>query len=121
MAFPSTHTRAPTIPLITIGITRAVAISVSKALSGTPYYVAAALDQTESPAPYQFTAHNLVLILHALHPRPRAIVTGTAVDEEVMAAVEGAWEEYRKGVLETEQDSRGVWVAVSFRHWTWRW
>ncbi|KAK5124080.1 hypothetical protein LTR85_002277 [Meristemomyces frigidus] len=102
----------PTIPLVLIGVTRQVALSTSAILAGTPYYAVAALDKTESPPPYQFSSQNLGVVLHTLHPRPQGVVTGSAVSQEIMDAVQKAWEEYSTGVLEKEGVT-GKWIKLS--------
>lgn len=108
MAVPS----QPSIPLVLIGVTRHTSLASSAILAGTPYYAIAALDKTESPSPYQFSSHNLGVLLHTLHPRPQGVVTGTAVSKDILDAVSKAWEEYSVGVLQKE-GVRGKWIKVS--------
>jgi len=102
----------PTIPLVLIGVTRTTALHTANAFAGTPYYVSAALDKTESPVAYQLSNHNLSVVLHASHPRPRGIITGTAVTGDELRLVERAWEEYKDGIL-VSRNQTGVWVAIS--------
>ncbi|KAK4542050.1 hypothetical protein LTR36_007081 [Oleoguttula mirabilis] len=102
----------PPIPVVLVGITRHTALSTSSIVVGTPYHAVAALDLTESPPAYHFSSQNLGVVLHTLYPRPRAVITGTGVSEEVMAAVGEAWKEYSEGVLEKE-GLKGEWVALS--------
>lgn len=105
------------IPVVLIGVTRHTALFAQNAFVGTSYRVAAVLDSTESPKPYQYSVANLGVVLHALHPRPRVLVTGTAVGGEMLEEIDGVWREYVEGALREEAD-RGkgkatCWVAVS--------
>lgn len=84
----------------------------------TPYYVAACMDLTEVDEEYRYSPHNLGVILHNLHPRPRALLIAIAVDPSYTQPIERVWNEYVNKVLKLEKnDSRGwqenVCVSVS--------
>ena len=78
---------------VIIGVHRSTAVASSAAFVGTPYQLVAVLDLLESPEQYQYNPQNLGAVLHALHPRPRILITGTAV-ERIVPDVKAAWEEY---------------------------
>ncbi|KAK9417424.1 hypothetical protein SUNI508_08784 [Seiridium unicorne] len=100
------------IPVVVIGVTRGTALATGDAFFvNTPYIVAAALDFTESPDPYQYSPTNLAIVLNCLHPRPRVLVTGTAVPDDLLPAIDQAWTEY---VNRWKVD--GAWVALSKTH-----
>lgn len=71
---------------------------------------------TESHPAYRFSPANLGTVLYALHPRPRILVTGTAVDGEIVESIESVWREYVKKVGEEEGEGEGrcCWVVVGF-------
>lgn len=99
----------PAIHAVAIGINRSVAETTVELFRGTPYVVAAVLDKAESPEALQYSPHNLAVVLNALYPRPRILVTGTAVPDDMLPAVEEAWSEY----VERWQVDDGLWVAMS--------
>ncbi|KAK1724520.1 uncharacterized protein BDZ83DRAFT_622935 [Colletotrichum acutatum] len=68
------------IPVVVIGLEHRRGISVIPPIFGnTLYYVASCMDLTEVEE-YRYSPHNLAVILHNLHPRPRALLIGIAVD-----------------------------------------
>ena len=95
------------ISIVTIGVHRSTAEAVQNLFEDTPYELVAILDTTESPKPYRYSPQNLGVTLHALFPRPRALVTGNAVGA-LLPEIDPVWEEYVNG---TGVD--GIWVAVS--------
>jgi hypothetical protein len=104
----------PIIPIIVLGVTRSTALKTSSIFpSDELYRVVAALDRTDSPAEYQASPHNLGVVLRTLHPRPRALITGTAVSAEMLDGFRPVWDGYVRDVLRQEDDTRGVWVKVS--------
>ncbi|KAH6651789.1 hypothetical protein BKA67DRAFT_537645 [Truncatella angustata] len=108
----STREQPKHIPVVVVGITRDTALAVGKTFFvDTPYFVSAALDLTESPAPFQYSPANLAVVLNALHPRPRALVTGTAVPDDMLHGIVQVWNDY---VANWKVD--GVWVALSKTH-----
>lgn len=114
---PLSPPTSPSIPAVFIGITRKTALDSSiNLLSGTPYYVAAVLDTTKAPQEYRFTPQNLGTVLYALHPRPRILVTGTALDETV-ASIERVWKEH----VERLEGGESCWVAVRCRDFSCCW
>jgi hypothetical protein len=101
------------VPAVIIGVHRSTAIASSAAFEGTPYQLVAVLDLFDSPEQYQYNAQNLGAVLHALHPRPRILITGTAV-QRIVPEVKAVWEEYVEKVLQAEsEDERAVYVPVS--------
>jgi hypothetical protein len=100
------------IAVVMVGVTRDTALATGDTFfANTPYTVAAALDFTESPAPYQHSPTNLAVVLNTLNPRPRALITGTAVPDDLLPAIDQVWSEY---VQRWQID--GVWVALSKTH-----
>lgn len=101
------------IPAVIIGVHRSTAVETAAIFEGTPYQVAAVLDLHESPEQHQYNPQNLGTVLHALHPRPRILVSGTAV-ERIVPDVRAVWDEYVAKMLRAENDDkRAVYVAVS--------
>ncbi|KXT10394.1 hypothetical protein AC579_1200 [Pseudocercospora musae] len=103
------------IAVVAIGMTRHTALQISSIFDNTPYYVAAVLDFAEAPEQYRFSPQNLGAVLYSLKPRPRALVTGTAVDEETVRSIEPVWEDY-KARLGQDGIRRSCWVALSRFH-----
>lgn len=107
-----TQDQGRNIPVVMIGITRDTALATGDTFfQSTPYNVAAALDCTESPVQCQYSPANLAVVLNALHPRPRALITGTAVQDDLLPSIEQAWKDYVEG-----WGIDGVWVALSKTH-----
>jgi hypothetical protein len=102
------------IPVIVIGVNRSTAVQTASIFDNTPYYVAAIVDLNESPEQYQYSTQNLGTVLHALYPRPRVLVTGTAV-ERIVPGARKVWDEYVEGTLRVEDIDGGkaVYVPVS--------
>lgn len=104
------------IPAVIIGVHRSTAIASGTAFNGTAYRLVAALDLFESPKQYQYNAGNLGAVLYALHPRPRILISGTAVGR-IVPEVKAVWKEYAEKALRAEsEDERAVFVPVSLRH-----
>ena len=110
----SAQAQPKSIPTVIVGIHRATAIDTTAILDGTPFYIAAIMDLHESPLQYQHTPHNLGAVLHALYPRPKVLVTGTAVQSYV-ADTRKVWQEYVEKTLKAEEgdDVKAVYVPVS--------
>ena len=101
------------IPALIIGVHRLTAIASAAAFVGTPYHLVAVLDLFESPEQYQYSAQNLGTVLHALYPRPRILISGTAV-EKIVPEIRAVWKRYVEEILEKEsEDQRTVYVPVS--------
>ena len=77
---------------IIIGVHRKTALDTANAFEGTPYQIVAVLDITESPSQYQYSQQNLGAVLYALHPRPRILITGTAV-ARIVPEAKAIWDE----------------------------
>lgn len=112
-----------TIPILSIGIHRLPTINsafapTDSANPPSPYRVVAFLDfdTTTTPPAYQYSAHNLAVLLHNLHPRPQALLTGTAVPfvrADILEEVRRVWDEYVRDSGENEGERRMVYIAVS--------
>ena len=116
-----------TISVVSTGIHRLPMINAAFVEHQTPYRVVAFLDFDQTPPANQYSAHNLAVLLYNLHPRPKAVLTGTAVlcmegQEGIVEEVREVLEEYMMDVLEKEGkegvgDQRGVYVPVSCVRW----
>lgn len=93
-----------------IGINRSTAEKTVALFDGTPYEIAAILDKAESPEALQYSSHNLAVVLNALYPRPRILVTGTALPEDMLPGIEEVWSDYAR-----RWQVDGIWVAMSKR------
>lgn len=103
------------VPIVAIGVNRGTALAVSdalKALDRSNYPLVACLDMHESPEEYQFSAHNLGAVLHALHPRPKGLITGTAVGDEMLEQINVVWQKYVDDVIVKEHLGGHCWVKV---------
>ena len=98
--------------MVLIGGYRGVALSTANELKGTPYQISAALDVMDSPDEYKYSAQNLGAVLHALHPRPRVLVTGTAL-ERIVPEVRPVWEKYVEALRAESNDDKVLYVPVS--------
>ncbi|KAK5166588.1 uncharacterized protein LTR77_008131 [Saxophila tyrrhenica] len=105
----------PAIPVVTVGVHRSTVVATSSIFAGTPFSQTAIMDLKESPEQYRYSAHNLGVVLHALHPRPQVLVTGTAVGE-LVDEVERVWDEYVEGVLKVEGVEKAAYVPLSDFH-----
>ena len=118
MSLASQRTKAPHchVPLVAIGVNRSVASVTSDALKNlnrSNYPLVACLDMNESPKEYQFSAHNLGVVLHAIYPRPKGLITGTAVSDEMLEQIRVVWENYVVEVIDKEGLGGHCWVQVS--------
>ena len=100
------------VPLVLIGGHRSVAISTQEFLKDTPYTVAAVLDVFDAADDHKYSAQNLSAVLHALHPRPRVLVTGTAL-EHLVPEVRQVWERYVQMLRAEGDDVQVLYVPVS--------
>lgn len=119
---------------VAIGVNRSVALSTGPLFSASnaahpnsrPYRCAAVLDFVETAEPYRFSGHNLGAVLHNLHPRPQALITGTAVSEDVVKELEPVWGAYVRDVIKKEAaesedswsktDGKTCWVQMHKTH-----
>ncbi len=103
------------VPVVAIGVNRDTAILTSSALQAlnrSNYPLVACLDCKSTPEPYNFSLQNLGAVLYALYPRPKALVTGTAVSTASLAEIEKVWEEYVERVIAGEKLGGHCWVQV---------
>ncbi|KAI1844689.1 hypothetical protein JX265_007052 [Neoarthrinium moseri] len=99
----------PRVPVVAVGVTRRVAVSVGATVfADTPYDMVAVLDWTESPKELQYSPANLAVVLNALQPRPRALIAGNAVPEELMPELSAVWDEYAR-----RHEIEGAFVGLS--------
>ncbi|KAK1506019.1 hypothetical protein CTAM01_03354 [Colletotrichum tamarilloi] len=99
------------IPVVVIGLGRGRGISdIPPIFENPPYHVAACMDLTEVDEEYRYSPHNLGIILHNLHPRPRALLIGIAVDPSYTQPVERVWNEYVEKVLKLEKNASRGWT-----------
>ncbi|GME39182.1 uncharacterized protein BKA55DRAFT_697207 [Neofusicoccum parvum] len=104
------------IPLVVIGYGRKNAeIFMPPLYEDTPYVMIACMDLAETKKPYQYTPHNLAVVLHNLFPRPKALVVGIAVDPSLMEEMDNVWQEYVESVLKKETDDDS-WKANAIIH-----
>ncbi|KAG7405929.1 hypothetical protein Forpe1208_v013649 [Fusarium oxysporum f. sp. rapae] len=68
----------------------------------SPYVMTAMMDFEETLEPYRYSTHNLGVILHNLHPRPRALIIGIAVPPSLTDKITAVWNEYVDSVLKKE-------------------
>lgn len=108
--FQPPQSEGTTIPLISIGVHRLADLNAVLTEKGTPYRIVAFLDfdPATTPAAYQYSVHNLGVLLYALHPRPRGLLTGNAVEfvregGGVVEEVRGVWEGYVRDCLGKEE------------------
>ncbi|TQN63698.1 hypothetical protein CSHISOI_11714, partial [Colletotrichum shisoi] len=104
MPFPSSS-EPVSIPVVVLGWKRTngvVYVSDVLAERNAPYVMTAMVDFVETLEPYRYTSKNLGVILHNLHPRPRALVVGTAVPPSLTDEITAVWNEYVDAVLKEE-------------------
>ena len=87
------------ISVVGVGKYRQNAIDVSHLFNNTPFRFAAMLD-TASPKPYNYTPDSLRLVLRSLHPRPRCFLAGEAIEENENEGAREVWDDFveEKGV-----------------------
>ncbi|TKW51371.1 hypothetical protein CTA1_7052 [Colletotrichum tanaceti] len=93
------------IPVVVLGWKRTngiVYFADILAESNAPYVMTAMVDFVETMEPYRYTPNNLGVVLHNLHPRPRALVVGTAVPPSLTDEITTVWNEYVDTVLKEE-------------------
>lgn len=86
------------IHIVVIGYHRSVIEEgMVQAFADTPTFnISAILDLEESPHSLQYSPQNLAVVLNALHPRPRVLITGTAILDEMLPEIESTWSKYVK-------------------------
>ena len=102
--------------VVVIGVHRLDALGAAAALDPLRpnYRVVSCLDYTESPEPLRFSPHNLAVVLNSLHPRPKALVTGTAVSNATLKEIEPIWKRHVREAIELENLGGSRWVQVDF-------
>lgn len=96
------------VSVLVIGWERKNGVKIMPALfESTPYTMTAFLDIMESRQPHRYSSHNLGAVLDSLHPRPRALVVGPAVDPALNTDLEIVWSNYVREVLEKEGAQEG--------------
>ncbi|KAJ6607584.1 putative methyltransferase-domain-containing protein [Mycena sp. CBHHK59/15] len=92
----------PVIPVVGLGLYRHVAASMSTHSERTPYRMAAIVDLTSEPGTFNYTPHNLGVVLHTMDLHPKVFVSGTAISPEMMAESIHMFKEYVKNTGEEE-------------------
>lgn len=99
------------ITAVLIGSHRSTADKQDESFAGTPYKVVAILDMSESLEGLQYSAQNLAILLNALHPPPRILITGTAVPDSKLPDIQTIWNDFTR-----RWQVDGIWVAMSKTH-----
>lgn len=99
--------------IVAIGYHRSfIEQGMAQAFKDTPIFkISAILDLEESPHSLQYSPQNLAVVLNALHPRPRVLITGTAILDEMLPGIESTWSNYIK-----QWTVDGLWLAMSKTH-----
>lgn len=107
----TTMTAQTPITAVVIDSSRVTAEKIEEQFKGTPYKVAAVLDQAESQEGLRYRPQNLAVLLNALYPRPRVLITGTSLPDNILKDLGIIWNSYVKrwGV-------DAIWVATSKTH-----
>ncbi|EKG08993.1 hypothetical protein MPH_14044 [Macrophomina phaseolina MS6] len=108
----STSSKQSSIPLVIIGWGRENGVVFMPKVfedHNTPYEMTAMIDFVETLEPYRYSPHNLGVVLHNLHPRPRALVIGIAVPPSLVAEMTAVWSEYVDSVLKKELKDNDEW------------
>lgn len=107
------------VSVVVIGVSRTIGLDlISPLFNDTPYNIVAVLDLVTSPEAYRYTPLNLGVVLNALHPRPRALVAGTAVDPKILPELENVWRDFQNGEMQEIHEneiSGSAIVLVSLR------
>ena len=80
-----------TISVVALSVYRHVAAS-----KGGPYRVAAILDPMSEPPAFNYSPHNLGVVVHILHLRPQVFVTGAAIAPAMTNESIKTWKTYVK-------------------------
>ncbi|KAJ4391260.1 hypothetical protein N0V93_004877 [Gnomoniopsis smithogilvyi] len=101
------------IHVVAIGYHRGVLeMGMVQAFANAPCFkLVAILDLEESPLSLQYTPQNLAVVLNALYPRPRVLITGTAILDEMLPQIESVWNDYA-----TRHEVDGLYLAMSKTH-----
>ena len=82
------------IPIVALGCYRDVALKTNAFFAKTPYQVVAVADLSNPEERYQYTAHNLGVILHALDPPPQVIIIGAGISSNMADEAKEVFEKY---------------------------
>lgn len=107
------------IPLVVIGWGRKVGVTLPpKVLSDykTPYTMTAMVDFVETLEQYRYSPKNFGVVLHNLHPGPRALVVGIAVSPSLTDEITAVWNEYVDTVLKQEFAENDEWKKNTCVH-----
>lgn len=91
--------KAAPITIVALGVYRHVAATLSTPFLNTPYQLAAILDLMSQPVAFTYSAHNLGVVLHTLEPRPKVLITGLAIQQDMTREAIEVFDKYAK-VLE---------------------
>ena len=90
------------IPIVALGEHRAIASSMDPLFAGTLYRPAAIMDLNQEPESVRYSAQNLTVVLYNLHPRPKVIIIGSALSQEIAVESTAVWNSYVDKVKEED-------------------
>ena len=82
------------INVVALGAYRHVAAMMEMPFQNTPYRMAAIVDLKSSPEAFTYSAHNLAVVLYALHPPPQVFIVGAAISQSMADESIAVWKEY---------------------------
>lgn len=82
-----------TINIVALGVYRHVAAMMETPFQNTSYRMAAIVDLKSSPEEFTYSAHNLAVVLYALHPPPQVFIVGAAISEIMANESIAVWED----------------------------
>jgi len=83
-----------TISIVALGVYRHVAAKMEVPFEHTPYRMAAIVDLKSSPEAFTYSAHNLGVVLYALHPPPQVFIVGAAISQSMADESISVWKAY---------------------------
>ncbi|KAN0096090.1 hypothetical protein V8E51_014895 [Hyaloscypha variabilis] len=83
-----------TISIVALGVYRHVAAKMEVPFEHTPYRMAAIVDLKSSPEAFTYSAHNLGVVLYALHPSPQVFIVGAAISQSMADESISVWKAY---------------------------
>jgi len=82
------------INVVALGAYRHVAAKMEIPFQHTPYRMAAIVDLKSSPEAFAYSAHNLAVVLYALHPPPQVFIVGAAISQSMADECIAVWKAY---------------------------
>ena len=90
------------ISVVGLGKYRDYGLQIEECFTSTPYRLTAFIDLTGEPEAFRYDAHNLGVVLRALHPRPKVFVIGAAISPEMAQESKRVFEKYREDTIEED-------------------